>query len=311
MKRLIVLALAVCFFTFGAGCDQGGQEKEVAQTESSDDQDRPSFYPDANPYSKLQGSRLDSLKAKKKRFKITRDEYLATTGGILANDYFEVWYPPGEMTVSHGMYMFEETMPARDKYRAFFGEVPGELLVMRISKELEPYKKETGREWWYYSEMRGDTLIFVPVYTLYKRGISPIAIQHEYYQWAIRKTTRHGAPRWLEEGLASHLSGEGDLLHSQILEFKQDVSAMDTPEKVEAVLQGETERGESRIAYYRSYRMVMTLIEAFGEEKIASAILEIGRGNTLDEAFRNTVGKSYAEVLEIASDYEIDLNTKK
>ena len=119
----------------------------------------------------------------------TLDLHMFAPGEVkeLVNEYLEVWYPPGRTTVTHGMYMFEEIMPARQKYEALFGNAPTELLVIRIAHELEPYKEETGREWWCYSEMRGDTLIFVPVYTLYKRGISPIAVPHEYYQWAIRK----------------------------------------------------------------------------------------------------------------------------
>jgi hypothetical protein len=311
MKRLIVLFLILGLFAVVTGCDKGEKEAEVARTDDTGGSEKPSFYPEANALKKLQGPLLDSLKVKKKRFNITRDQYWQTKGGVLANEFLEVWYPPGRMTVTHGMYMFEEVMPARDKYKAVFGEVPQEFLVMVISQEIEPYKEETGRDWWYYAEMRGDTLIYVPVYTLYKRGISSIAVPHEYYQWAIRKTTRHGAPRWLEEGLASYLSGEGDLLLDQAYEFRADVPAMDTPEKVEAALQGEKERGESRIAYYRSYRMVMKLIETYGEGKLVEAVKEIGRGNTLDEAFEKAVGKSYADILEIASDYDIELKKKK
>jgi hypothetical protein len=311
MTRFIVLLLAICVFAFVASCDKGGQEADVAETATSEGDETLSSYPEASAIKKPQGGVLDTLKAKKKRFNITRDEYWEIKGGVLGSEYLEIWYPAGGATVTHAMYMFEEIMPARQKYKALFGEAPSELLVIHISKELEPYKEETGREWWYYSEMRGDTLIFVPVYTLYKRGISPIAVPHEYYQWAIRKTTQHGAPRWLEEGVASYMSGEGDILFNQAYEFKDIVAAMDTPEKIEAVLQGEKERGESRIAYYRSYRMVVKLIDTFGEAKVVDAVVEIGRGNTLDEAFKKGTGKSYAEILEIASDYEVDLTKKK
>lgn len=310
MTRFIVLLLVLGLFVVVASCDKDGQEAEVAQEEGSVDKNRPSFYPEANKYGKLQGSVLDTLKAKKERFNITRDEYWEIEGGVLGNEYLEVWYPPGRTTVTHGMYMFEEIMPARQRFNALFGTVPTEPLVIYIAHELEPYKEETGREWWYYSEMKYDTLIFVPVYTLYKRGISPIAVPHEYYQWAIRKTSQHGAPRWLEEGMASHLSGEGELLLNQAYEFKQIANVVNTPEKVEEVLQGEKERGESRIAYYRSYRMVMELIETYGEDKVVGAIVEIGRGNTLDQAFDKVTGKSYSENLKIASDYEVDLIKK-
>ena len=311
MTRFIVLLLAICVFVVVASCDKGSQETDVAETTGSESDETLSSHPKASAFNKLQGGLLDTLKVKKQRFNITRDEYWENKGGVLGSEYLEVWYPAGRIAVTHGMYMFEEIMPARQKYKALFGEAPSEFLVIHISKELEPYKEKTGREWWYYSEMRGDTLTFVPVYTLYKRGISSIAVPHEYYQWAVRKTTQHGAPRWLEEGVASYMSGEGEILLNQVYEFKAFVAAMDTPEKIEEVLQGEKERGETRIAYYRSYRMVVKLIDTFGEDKVVAAVVEIGRGNTLDEAFKKGTGKSYAEILEIASDYEVDLTRKQ
>jgi hypothetical protein len=310
MNRGIVFSTVVFALAVTAGCG-GKKEPEVARPAGRADTNKTEFqYPPANPLFKIQGSTLDSLRVKKRRFDITHDEYWEGVGGVLANRYFEVWYPEGQATVTHGMYVFEELMPARKKLEEYFGEAPSDLFVIRNTPEIDVYKRLTGREWWYYSEIKGDTAVFVPVYTLYKRGISPVAVPHEYYQWAVRKITRYGAPRWLEEGMASRLSNEGALLLDQVYEFGNENLSM-PPEKIETVLQGEEDRKDSRIAYYNSYRMVERLVEKFGEEKLKRSIVLIGQGNTLDQAFTAAFGADYNTVLKEASDYTIVLPIKK
>jgi hypothetical protein len=303
--------LTVVLALIAAGCGGKEKESEIARQEEPKDPTETDFkYPQANPTFKIQGALLDSLRVKKQRFGITRDEYWRERGGVLANQYFEVWYPRGEASVTHGMYVFEELMPARAEFEAYFGSAPGELLKINIATEIDVYQRLTGREWWYYADMKGDSLTFVPVYTLYKRGISDMAVPHEYYQWAIRKLTLHGAPRWLEEGMASHLSKEGDLLLEQMYEFFREDHSM-SPEKIEEVLQSEDNKRDARIAYFRSYRMVKRLMEEYGEENLKKAIVLIGLGRTLDQAFSDALGIDYSAVLAAASGYTVDLTQKK
>jgi hypothetical protein len=310
-RGIAFLALVVAAAVF-AGCGGEKKQPETAQTEQpggSKPGGTEFEYPPVNPFYKVQGATLDSLRVKKKRFDITRDEYWQNEGGVLANKYFEVWYPEGATTVTHAMYIFEELMPARKKVEAYFGQAPEDLLVIKNSIEIDVYKRVTGREWWYYSEIRGDTAIFVPVYTLYKRGISPVAVPHEYYQWAVRKIARHGAPRWLEEGIASRLSNEGPLLLDQLYEFAGENFAM-TPERIDEVLQGEEDRRDARIAYYHSYRMVERLAEKYGDDKVKSAVTLIGMGNTVDQAFTTAFGAGQAAVVKEALDYTVELPKK-
>lgn len=316
---LFVCILCVAAVLGSCGKEEQKEPEDVATTEQPADAvpgdlatevERPSYWPKGRDKGELQGNILDTLRVKKKRFNITRDQYWDEHGGVLGNDYFEVWYPVGRTTVTHGMYVFEELMPARKKFETFFGEVPEDLLVITSSPTMEAYNKSTGREWWYYSVIEGDSITFSPVFILFKRGISPVAVPHEYYQWAIQKITNYGVPRWLEEGMASYLSGEGKLLLDQMYEFKEDDTSM-TPQRIEDVLQGEAARKESRIAYYHSYRMVGKLVDTYGEEKLKRAILAVGRGNTVNDAFKTVLGVDYDEALKIASDYEVDLTKKE
>ena len=314
MRKLVLFMCILCAAAVLASCGKKEEQQEpetVATTEQpADEAKRPAHWPESGDRGKLQGSVVDTLRVKKKRFNITRDQYWDEQGGVLGNDYFEVWYPPGRTTVTHGMYVFEELMPARKKLADFFGKAPEELLVIKATVSIEAYKAATGRDWWYYSVIKGDSITFSPIFVLYKRGLSNIAIPHEYYQWSIQKITRYGAPRWLEEGMASYLSGEGKILLDQMYEFKNDDIEM-TLERIEEVLQGEPARKESRIAYYRSYRMVKKLIDTYGVEKLRDVILAIGYGQTVGDAFESTYGVGMDDIMKVATEYEVDLTQKE
>ena len=170
MIRRIVVFAAMCAIALAAGCSEkkvdesakSGALKHGTGTPGNPSDTTGDFYA-TNPYFKIQGPLLDTLRVKKKRFEITRDEYWEDEGGVLGNQYFEIWYPAGRTTVTHAMYMFEELMPARKKFGEFFGTAPLELLVLKITKDLDEYKRLVNREWWYYSDMKGDSVTFSPV----------------------------------------------------------------------------------------------------------------------------------------------------
>jgi hypothetical protein len=300
---LVVIAAAAL-----ASC--GGTEEAAETTESQDEKKTLTQQVLNRQESRIHGPMLDTLIVLKKRFGITRDEYWKNEGGVLANEYFEVWYPAGGVTVTHGMHVFEVFMPARDIIADLFGKSPEERLVVHVTTDLDTYKERTGREWWYYSEMKGDTITFSPLEILYRRGIAQRAIPHEYYQWAVGKITHHNAPRWLEEGIASYLVGEEELLINQAREFRRGDISM-TPDKIEKVLAGEEDRRESRIAYFRAYFMVKTLVDTYGEDKLIETVRLMEKGRSRDEAFEAVYNKDYQGVLNDATNYTVDLSREE
>lgn len=321
MKRLIIFAVAI-IVVVGAlvfmkrtrsvsdpdvAVPERGAE-HAQRTTGNEPYVRPDYYPKANPYGGLAKSTLDTLRRYKKTFEITRDEYWPETGGVLANQYFEVWYPPGRVTVTHGMRFFIEIMPARAKFAAFFGSAPEDPLIIYNMSELDVYRELTGREWWYYSVIEGDTMTSSPIFHLVKRSIVHLAVPREYYQWAVTKTSRDGAPRWLQEGLASYLAREHLLLTTQMYEFPERNEKYELAE-LESVLENETERAASRRAYYYSWRMVSELIDKYGEEKVRDVVVLLGQGYQLEEAFEEAFGESYDNVIAVATGYTLDLQT--
>ena len=292
------------------GHDHSAQGNEsdpnVKTVQQSDNYMNPAAYPKSNPYGGLARNVIDSLRVMKQRYGITRDEYWPESGGVLGSNYLEVWYPVGRTTVTHGMRVYVEMVPARERFREFFGRTPDDLLVVYCMPELDVFKEVTGREWWAYSHLENDTMTVQPIYHLVKRGIAEVAIPHEYHQWAVASVSRNGAPRWLQEGLATHLAREQLLLEVQMYEFDERNSKYSAAE-VESVLEIEDNKETARRAYYYSWRMVMELIDHYGEAKVRDAVIALGEGYGVQDGFEHAFGDPYDRVMEVATGYELNI----
>jgi hypothetical protein len=244
---------------------------------------------------------LDTLRRLKTLHHVTRDESWPDKGGVVANDYFEVWYPEGNASITHGMRVLNDMMQARAEFETVFGQAPADPLVVLLSPYMEVFTQWTDREFWFYSEIKGDTMTIQPVYVLMRRGLLDYALPHEYFQWAVGRTTGFGAPRWVEEGIASYLSGEGRIVTDQLREFPPEVTSM-TAARIEDVLVREESRQDSRIAYYHAYRMVKILADRFGKEKLKEMVLLLGQGHPMDHVCQETYGMTYPALLQSMAD---------
>lgn len=293
-QSIVVMLLSIVVL---CGCGKSSDEKTETARAAQQDDGRPDYLPPPRPENPMTQAVKDNMERLKKAHNITRDESFGEGAGVMANDFLEVWYPKGRMSITHGMRIFVDVTPARDKFEEFFGQSPSDILVVRVTAHMEQFKKWTQRDWWYYADIKADTMTYQPIYVMIQRGIVDMAIPHEYYQWALGKITGYGAPRWLEEGVASYLSDEGGLLARQLQEFPEESRVM-SPARIEEVLVSEETREESRIAYYHSYRMVTSLVDAFGEASLKKVVSAMANGLSRDEAFQQAFGMSYEKTLE-------------
>jgi len=259
----------------------------------------------ADPMQYLPSTIIDTLRAKKRVFGVTEDEYFEDRGGVLGNDRFVVHYPPGKVTITHAMYLLEEAEFARRRVMRELGDFPVHKLHLVTSADLDHYRNRTGRDWWYYAEIKPDTIIFSPVYILRQRGIGTIAITHEICQWALKRVSKGNAPRWLEEGLSSLLSYEKSVLAEQLGEFKLMKLKM-TPEEVEKALLDEKDKASARIAYYNAFKMTEKLADKFGARKLYAFAVELGKGGDKDSAAKKIFDIDYSKLLDISSRYEVE-----
>jgi hypothetical protein len=240
---------------------------------------------------------LDSLKQMKNTHHVTRDEYWDGYGGVLANDAFEVWYPDGKVNVLQGIAMLKLADQARARAQQAFGTVPSERAVIICAGDIDVYTATTGREWWHYSRIVGDTIGIQPPTMLHTRGLLFIVGPREYYEWAIGKLSKGHAPRWVEEGFASYLAGEAAVLEDLRQDIKADPLAMST-KAMESTLEKEKDRQKTRQAYYNAYRMVEEIVKAHSAEAMAHFVLALGENGDADAASRAAFGAGFDEVVE-------------
>jgi hypothetical protein len=164
---------------------------------------------------------------------------------------------------------------------------------------MESYTRATGREWWQYSRIRGDKIELQPVVTIALRGLLETAPVREFYEWLIGSLSGRKAPRWVEEGFATLLSGERDVVDSYPGEFPGENRVIGFAD-MERELAQEKDRKRTRIAMYNALHMVDRIARAHGEAALAGWIADLGDGGSRDEAARRRFGKTWDEVVREA-----------
>lgn len=293
--RRAVAGIVACagFAVALSGCDKGGEQ----QAETAKAKEAPRYTVPAALDRDLNPSELDSLRMMKDSQKITRDEYWDDYGGVLANDAVEVWYPDGKVNILQGAAMLKHAVAARKKIDSMFGRAPDRRAVIICSGNVEVYTWVTGRDWWTYSTIKGDTISVQAPIDLHTRGLLPIVGPREYFEWAIIQLSGGNAPRWLQEGLASYLAGEALILE----DMRQDFAALGPiaipPAETERVLAAEKERRESRRAFYNAYRMTEEIAKQHGEAALAAWVNAMATSGDLDAAAMGAFGVGYEALL--------------
>jgi len=274
----IVAALAAA----AAGCgDKEPDRADVIPTEA-----------DRN----LNHTEADSLRAMMATHGVTRDEYWSEQGGVVASDRFEVWYSQRRVKVLEAMAVLKLMDEERVKAEKVFGRVPQERVVVVCAPSLEVYRSATGRDWWHYSLIKGDTISIQTPMLLFTRGLLAVAAQREYDEWAVGKLAAGRAPRWVTEGMASYLSNERPVLEDQRKEYAKDPLRME-PEEIEKALQKDNDRLPVRKATYNAYLMVNQLVEKHGMPAVASFVVALGEEPDANAAAQRAFGTSYDAVL--------------
>ena len=291
LRPWIALALFAALAVAAAGC---GDKKSGSQ----DDKNGPAFKYEKPPdYDRpLNEAELDSMRAMKITHHVSRDEYWDETGGVLASDRFEVWYGNRKIYVIQAMAVLKLMDQAADRANKTFGRIPSERLVVVCAPTMDAFRKATGRDWWQYSLIKGDTLSFQTPMTLFMRQLLNTAAQREYYMWVLGKLTAGKAPRWLLTGMASYLAGERDVLVGQRKEYATQDLRMDVKD-IEKTLTGDNDRIPVRRATYNAYLMVSQLVQDRGMPAVASFVLAFATEPTPEEAAQRAFSQTYEEVL--------------
>ena len=120
----------------------------------------------------------------------------------------------------------------------------------------------TGLPWWAAAATKGTHIELQPVQVLQRRAVLATTLRHELAHAVIDSVSRGRAPRWLAEGMALFLAGEGPLLAHYIPRDRMTVNQIDKK------LGGAGTAAEMRTAYAAAYGEVSNLIRREGESSI-------------------------------------------
>ncbi len=287
----LALALALGACSRHASDDQAPPREDIALTKTGE----------TKPQRKLTQAEIDTLRVMKHRLGITRDRYWDTWGGLLANDWAEVRYPTGNLSVGFAMYAFQGLAEGRRRLHEAFGWAPDERVVVVCSPSMEAFRDACHCDWWRYGVIDGDRrIVLQPAVVLFQRGLVTTGPAHVYVRWALRRRAGKRLPRWIEYGLASVLVDEGRLLRDFLVEFPDDPVVRD-PHDVEKHLDERRDKRAYRIARYNAWRMVRRLVKLRGRDAVGAFVDALAEGASREGASRRAFDAPWDDVVREAA----------
>ena len=135
-------------------------------------------------------------------------------------------------------------------------------LEIRINASTGDFTSRTGQPWWAAAATRGNRIELQPVGILKRRGVLITTLRHELAHAVIDAISHNRAPRWLAEGFAIHLAGEGPI----ISQYRMRGALL--TEELEKRLEHPSSQQEMRALYAQAYIDVAELIRYQGEASV-------------------------------------------
>ncbi|HSL53764.1 MAG TPA: SpoIID/LytB domain-containing protein, partial [Pyrinomonadaceae bacterium] len=135
-------------------------------------------------------------------------------------------------------------------------------LEVVVNETTGDFVGRTGLPAWAAAATRRNTVELQPLKLLKQRRILETTVRHELVHVMIDAIGGGQTPRWLTEGMAVYVAGEGRLMESP-----QQMNSM-SPATIEQALAGAKSATDMRNAYAAAYNLVKQLIRSEGEQKV-------------------------------------------
>jgi hypothetical protein len=136
------------------------------------------------------------------------------------------------------------------------------LLEIRLNESTGDFTARSGQPWWAAAATKGNRIELQPVGLLNRRGILVSTLRHELAHVVIDRASNNRAPRWLEEGFALYLAGEGQMISAYVRR-----GALST-EELEKRLERPGSQQEMRALYAQAYTDVFYQVRNSGEASV-------------------------------------------
>jgi stage II sporulation protein D len=138
-------------------------------------------------------------------------------------------------------------------------------LEIFVNETTGDFVGRTGQPIWAAAASRGNQIEIQPLETLRRRRILETTLRHELVHTVVDAVSHGRAPRWLAEGLALHLAGEGQLITRY--QPRQRLTTTEIEKQLGYGTSTMTEK-EMRAVYAAAYSEVKRLIKDEGEAKV-------------------------------------------
>jgi stage II sporulation protein D len=132
-------------------------------------------------------------------------------------------------------------------------------MEIRLNESTGDFTARTGQPWWAAAATKGNRIELQPVGILKRRSVLTTTLRHEMAHVVIDKVSQKHAPRWLEEGFALYLAGEGATIS------RYATKAQLTTDQLEKKLERPGSQQEMRSLYAAAYQKVFELMRESGE----------------------------------------------
>jgi SpoIID/LytB domain protein len=184
---------------------------------------------------------------------------------VLSSEHFRVTYPANVDRREADQVLSTLEAARADFLRrasAVLGPVNIPLLEIRLNESTGDFTARSGQPWWAAAATKGNRIELQPVSLLKRRGVLINTVRHELAHTVIDTVSRNRAPRWLEEGFALYLAGEGRTISRYLSR-----SAHST-EELEQRLTRPGSQEAMRSLYAEAYTRVAEFIRNNGEASV-------------------------------------------
>jgi stage II sporulation protein D len=183
----------------------------------------------------------------------------------ISSEHFRVTYP-SDVERREADQVLNTLESARSDFsrRAAAASISAHIptIDIRLNESTGDFTSRTGQPWWAAAATKGNRIELQPFGLLNRRGVLTTTLRHELAHVFIDAVSRNRSERWLEEGFAIYLAGEGRLFSNYVRR-----GAMATDE-LERRLEHPRTQAEMRALYAQAYLNVNELVRYQGEASV-------------------------------------------